>query len=222
MQFPSAMLLSLSVAALSAPAAKAIVRSNTSPPRIHVRLCNLAGLDTSTLAHAETEAGLILRFSRIDSDWKASCSPDESRPPDGLTRSSATPTEALGAPSLRLNIVAGAPPPPLGQDALGMATLFTRHGLHASIFADQIKALCDSRVNRNNRWQQISFAKLLGHVFAHEIGHLLLGSTEHCATGLMRAHWQDLELQQMACAHLTFTKEEAESMREHLLHWQHR
>jgi hypothetical protein len=221
MQFPSAMLLSLSVAALSAPAAKAMVRSSPSPPRLHVRLCNLAGLDTSTLAQAETEASLILRFSRIDSDWKGSCFPDPSRPPDGLTRSPATRTEALGAPALRLTIVAGAPPPS-GQDALGMATLFTRHGLHASIFADRIKALCDSRVNRNNRWQQVSFPKLLGHVFAHEIGHLLLGSTDHGATGLMRAHWQDLELQQMAYAHLTFTKEEAERMRENLSHWPHR
>jgi hypothetical protein len=122
---------------------------------------------------------------------------------------------------LRLSIVAGALLPS-GQDSLGMATLFTSHGLHASIFADRIKALCDSRVNRSNRWQQVSFDKLLGHVFAHEVGHLLLGSKEHGATGLMRAHWQDLELQQMTCAHLAFTKEEAERMRENLLQWQQR
>jgi hypothetical protein len=122
---------------------------------------------------------------------------------------------------LRLSIVAGAPPPS-DKESLGMATLFTSHGLHASIFADRIKALCDSRVSRNNRWQQISFSKLLGHVFAHEVGHLLLSSQEHGATGLMRDHWQDLELQQMAYAHLTFTKEEIERMHENLLKWQNR
>jgi hypothetical protein len=30
---------------------------------------------------------------------------------------------------------------------------------------------------------------------AHEIGHLLLGSTAHSATGLMREVWTDEELQ---------------------------
>jgi hypothetical protein len=98
MRLPSLILLSLCAAALSAPAAKAMVRSQASPPRLHVLLCNLAGIDAGTLAHAETEASLILRFSRIDSDWKASCSPDESRPRDGLTRSSVTRREALGPP----------------------------------------------------------------------------------------------------------------------------
>src|SRR5439155_10444253 len=35
--------------------------------------------------------------------------------------------------------------------------------------------------------------KLLGRVVAHEVGHLLLGTTAHSATGLMRARWNDEE-----------------------------
>lgn len=37
-------------------------------------------------------------------------------------------------------------------------------------------------------------AIILGHVAAHEIGHLLLGTNSHSAGGIMRAHWKMEEL----------------------------
>jgi len=47
-------------------------------------------------------------------------------------------------------------------------------------------------------------ATLLGRAVAHEIGHLLLGTSQHADAGLMRAHWSDRELQQGSEADWTF------------------
>jgi hypothetical protein len=37
------------------------------------------------------------------------------------------------------------------------------------------------------------FEQGLGHVMAHEVGHLLLGTSSHTPTGLMIADWHPLE-----------------------------
>ena len=55
--------------------------------------------------------------------------------------------------------------------------------------------------------------ELLGCVIAHELGHLLLGTASHSATGLMSAVWQDPELRQAMRHKLLFTGDEGERMR---------
>jgi hypothetical protein len=54
---------------------------------------------------------------------------------------------------------------------------------------------------------------LLGHLMAHEIGHLLLGAGNHSPTGLMRARWQQQELELIRRRTLAFTSGQAESIR---------
>jgi hypothetical protein len=46
---------------------------------------------------------------------------------------------------------------------------------------------------------------LLGHVLAHEIGHLLEGTDGHADSGVMKAFWGPSDYDQMARGHLTFT-----------------
>jgi hypothetical protein len=53
---------------------------------------------------------------------------------------------------------------------------------------------------------------LLGHVLAHEIGHVLEGSSRHSETGVMKARWSLHETVNMR-AHLSFTPEDAEYIR---------
>jgi hypothetical protein len=50
---------------------------------------------------------------------------------------------------------------------------------------------------------------LLGRAIAHEIGHLLLGSSEHARYGLMRALWSHDELRGIKSAHWQFSADEA-------------
>jgi hypothetical protein len=55
---------------------------------------------------------------------------------------------------------------------------------------------------------------LLGHVIAHEIGHLLLPYDSHAESGLMRAGWDTQQALRARTGSLTFTSQEAVLMRE--------
>jgi hypothetical protein len=57
-----------------------------------------------------------------------------------------------------------------------------------------------------------SLSRVLGHVMAHEIGHLLLGTNAHSPMGIMRPNWQGQELRSIAIGTLLFTREQARSM----------
>jgi hypothetical protein len=54
---------------------------------------------------------------------------------------------------------------------------------------------------------------ILGHVIAHEMGHLLLGTKAHSVGGLMRAHWRESEKDRAAQGGLQFLDAEAKRMR---------
>ena len=55
-------------------------------------------------------------------------------------------------------------------------------------------------------------AVLLGHVLAHEIGHVLLGSA-HSRLGLMSANWDQRGYTKMACGELEFSDDEAQRLK---------
>jgi len=57
---------------------------------------------------------------------------------------------------------------------------------------------------------------LIGHVLAHEIGHKLLRTDSHSPTGLMKAHWSNVETEQMTFQPMTFTPADAAQIRENL------
>jgi hypothetical protein len=59
--------------------------------------------------------------------------------------------------------------------------------------------------------------RLLGHVLAHEIGHLLLGPHSHAATGIMMARWSDEDLRTIARGQLYFSENESRHMCHNLL-----
>ena len=59
-------------------------------------------------------------------------------------------------------------------------------------------------------------ATLLGHVIAHEVGHVLLREG-HAPKGLMRAKWVDPELLQARTGGLGFTATEGHRIRSRLL-----
>ncbi len=57
---------------------------------------------------------------------------------------------------------------------------------------------------------------LLGHVLAHELGHLLLRTSHHASSGLMRPTWTAKDLRRAAHGQLLFTQEQAASLRAEL------
>lgn len=60
-------------------------------------------------------------------------------------------------------------------------------------------------------------ATILGHVMAHELGHLLLGMNAHSRSGIMQARWTSSELRQMELGGLVFNDGESVAMRSRLL-----
>jgi len=62
-------------------------------------------------------------------------------------------------------------------------------------------------VERLSRRTLLSKQLLLGHVMAHELGHLLLGSNSHSERDLMREMWWPDELRRAAIGKLFFTPE---------------
>jgi hypothetical protein len=59
-------------------------------------------------------------------------------------------------------------------------------------------------------------AEVLGHVIAHEIGHVLEGVARHSTVGLMKPHWNLKDYWQMKNPRLFFAAEDVELMHLHL------
>jgi len=59
--------------------------------------------------------------------------------------------------------------------------------------------------------------RLLGHVIAHELGHLLLGMNSHSRAGLMQGRWTDIELRQISMGRLGFDQGQSNIIKAHLL-----
>jgi len=59
----------------------------------------------------------------------------------------------------------------------------------------------------------IQRANLLGHLMAHEVGHLLLPVQSHSPSGIMRARWSRADLELAQQGRLRFTADQAESIR---------
>jgi hypothetical protein len=80
-------------------------------------------------------------------------------------------------------------------------------GYFAYVFYDRIQELAQRR--------RLGHA-LLADVMAHEIGHLLLGSTSHSASGIMCAHWNYEELRNAAEGTMSFIPAQSRIMRDRL------
>jgi hypothetical protein len=58
--------------------------------------------------------------------------------------------------------------------------------------------------------------RVLGHVLAHEIGHVLQGTGRHSPSGVMKAHWDEDDYIIMRSKNIEFTREDAVAIASHL------
>jgi hypothetical protein len=73
-----------------------------------------------------------------------------------------------------------------------------------------------NRVKNVIRFEELSAGAILGHILAHEIGHVLMATNSHSTTGLMQAQWSGMEISSMSFAPLGFSEEEAQTIRRRL------
>ena len=169
-------------------------------PEITILVYNTARVSLPDLSLAEQQASMIFRQTGIVTAW-VNCS----------AASLKGPCQPAGPSQFILHIVAHGKTS--SDTVFGLAFLGTDGtGKYSNVFYDRIEKL--------HRDSGASPARLLGAVAAHEIGHLLLGSHSHSATGLMSAHWREEELRRVAMGGLRFTSEQASRMRARIDDWQ--
>jgi len=135
-----------------------------------VRLYDAYGVSAAELEAARATGGSILGDAGIAVTWVA-CPCDE----------------RVGPAELIVRVIAATATSE--RDSLGFSyvDLASRSGTLATVFADRVRTRASEA--------RVRSGELLGRAMAHEIGHLLLGTTQHDSRGLMRGRWTAIELQ---------------------------
>src|SRR5258705_6729322 len=168
--------------------------------QVIVSVHNDAHMSVGTLVSAETTASRIFREAGLNVAWMNCVGVGN--------HGSASPCTKAAYPTyLHIRMVARARNLP--GATFGIAYLAADGtGCYSSVFLEPITHL------HANSGQGV--APVLGHVMAHEIAHLLLGTNSHAAEGIMRAQWQKDELLRASKGELLFTPRESQVMRERL------
>jgi hypothetical protein len=185
---------------LNTTSKSALANKQTQPiPMITVRLYNYAYVTRKVLAGAKQEVTIIFRQAGLEMAWldcPLSMAEFESHPDC---------QQPSGPANLVLRILprAMAEREPSSDDTLGYALPGSAGapGRIANVFYHRVEEL--ARKAQGLQYQ------ILGNTIAHEIGHLLLGSTGHSPTGIMKAKWSREELRPSSIAFLVFTPQQA-------------
>jgi hypothetical protein len=87
-------------------------------------------------------------------------------------------------------------PPKLMPDALAYARPY--EGIHIEVFYDRIRNMAQPQARPH----------IVAYVLVHEITHILQGIARHSRTGIMKAHWDDMEFWQIRSGELRFAPED--------------
>jgi hypothetical protein len=173
-------------------------------PEVSISVHDYAGVPNALLASAEDQARDIFRQAGLETVW-LNCSPQ-------LEKLELEPGSCYFSDSLHLTLKIS-PHAMNAQvrnrlDVLGTAYPDEKGaGYFAYVFYDRIQELAQQR--------RLGHA-LLADVMAHEIGHLLLGSTSHSASGIMCAHWNYEELRKVSEGAMSFVPSQSGIMRDRL------
>lgn len=169
---------------------------------VKISVYNDAHVDEKVVEEGVALATWIYRKAGVQTIWLDCSSVHVSNIIDPRCR------EAFGPSHPTIRIVARAAS--LKYDTFGAAFLSSDGiGVYSDVFYDRIL-----RFTQQDR--KVSPSCVLGHVLAHEIGHLLLGVNAHSVAGIMRAGWRDRELGQAEMGTLLFLPEQGNSMRARL------
>ena len=165
---------------------------------LRVSVFDEAGVPVDTLAQAESEAGRILRQAGIQVVWLHCL-----QPTPGQISAAICPQVSFPA-HLHLRILRASRS--AGPSTLGMSfSAANGSGCYSDLFFEPILEL--------ERRGDISSGIILGHAFAHELGHLLLGANSHSGSGLMHARWDQEDLVQARRGTLLFSPAQASKMK---------
>jgi hypothetical protein len=159
-----------------------------------VRVYDSAGVPPADVERARASVGAILASVGIDPIWRpchASTCTGPVKPHEVVLRlvrsTRGSARESLGSSLIDVSQHAG---------SLG------------TIYADRVRALAAQA--------GVDEGELLGRAIAHEIGHMLIGTSEHSRVGLMRAVWVTNELRRGQPSDWVFSGREGAELRQRL------
>lgn len=169
------------------------------PQSLEVYVYNRAGVSDKIISEAEENATGIFRRSGLKTIW-INCSIG------GIGGAN-----CVGLPQpadVILQIVHETTK--LKDDVFGAAFVGRDgKGQYADVYFDRVGEL-------HQDWK-VPIASVLGHVMAHEIGHLLLGPNSHSNSGIMRGFWNAEELEAADRGRLLFSSQQSKAMRDRLM-----
>jgi hypothetical protein len=173
--------------------------------RVTVHVYDLAGVSARDLRQATEEAGRILATAGVEAVWQfGPADTPEAHETDSHATSPADRNQQRDTRDyLVLRLMRGFPEGAL-PGALGVSLPDAKFGVHATIFYD--------RIERVSKTGDVALATMLGHAMAHELGHVLLGNTEHSAIGIMKARWGKADYQRASMGLMTFNAREREAI----------
>jgi hypothetical protein len=197
------LVLSIGLTGLSHTAA---AESSQKGNAITIRVYNYARVAPKTLADAEEVATEIFRKAEVETRWVDIISPWEN------TQVSSSYTPALTSADIQLSILPSKMSDRLGlaNNVIGLAPdtdaqiIYVFESKVETVFWRLLRAQHNGRLDR-----PVSRAQILGHVIAHELGHLLLNLNGHSTHGIMRAEIDFTDRHDS----LLFTPQQAEVLR---------
>ena len=148
--------------------------------QLFVRTYDAFGVAPRQMATARATAGTVFKRAGIEVTWRDCPTIDRPAPFDSPC------DRPVGSAEIVIRIVPARPQET--ADTLGYSLVHGPEaiGCLATVLGDRIAAMAGRTQSQEGT--------LLGRVVAHEIGHLLLGTTAHSPIGLMRARWLDDEI----------------------------
>ncbi len=137
-----------------------------------VRTYDSVGLSARTIERAQESAGITLAAIGIEPIWRpchAAVCISRPKPHD-----------------VEVRLVHSTPLSERGSLGFAAVDVVQHAGVLATIYVDRVDALAAQA--------GVDQSTLLGRAVAHEIGHLILGTTDHARSGLMRATWKSDEV----------------------------
>jgi hypothetical protein len=166
-------------------------------PHLNVIVRFSADLPPGLVTDAEKSATRVFDKASVTAQW-LNCPARGGEFVDASCDAPPAPTDLV------LHIV---PSSQRSSDAVfGVAFVTGSAGAYADIFLDRVQRIHDQARN-------VSIAALLGSVFAHEIGHLLLGEHSHSRDGLMVGQWHLDQLNKIGRGNLFFDSKDAHRLR---------
>ena len=169
--------------------------------KLTIETYDLAHVGLKNLAQAEQLATRIFATAGVDTRWATGSPLDTAHLASDFSAVSQNQCAAtLQLATVRVQLLLHAPNG-FSSQALGYALPCSERGMQVTLYVDRMETVSCSTL--------AAFHRVLGYALAHEIGHVLLRSSEHEKSGLMKALWTKNDWQRAAMLTMPFTPDQA-------------